>query len=82
MKKSLLSLLLFVLFVPSTLVAQTFVNLTPKPKTMTTATGTLTLPANFVISHSGLDAVMKAEVTRFAEELNLSTGLDLSLIHI
>ncbi len=76
MKKSLLSLLLFVLFVPSTLVAQTFVNLTPKPKTMTTATGTLTLPANFVISHSGLDAVMKAEVTRFAEQLNLSTGLN------
>lgn len=53
----------------------TFVNLTPKPKTMTVADGELALPQSFVISHSALPEAMQAEVGKFAASFSAATGM-------
>ena len=74
--KLLLSLLLCLLAWPWVASAQTqFVNLTPKPKTMTVGEGTLALPADFVVSYpAGLDADMVEEVNKFITVYNHATG--------
>ena len=74
--KLLLSLLLCLLAWPWAASAQTqFVNLTPKPKTMTVGEGTLALPADFVVSYpAGLDANMVEEVNKFITVYNHATG--------
>ena len=74
--KFLLSLLLCLLAWPWAASAQTqFVNLTPKPKTMTVGEGTLTLPADFVVGYSAdLDAEMVEEVNKFITVYNHATG--------
>lgn len=74
--KLLLSLLLCLLAWPWVASAQTqFVNLTPKPKTMTVGEGTLTLPTDFVVSYpAGLDANMVEEVNKFITVYNHATG--------
>lgn len=73
--KFLLSLLLCLLAWPWAASAQTFVNLTPKPKTMTVVEGTLTLPADFVVGYSAdLDAAMVEEVNKFITVYNHATG--------
>ena len=50
--------------------AQDFVNLTPKPKTMTTSQGCLTLPKQFGVSQTDLTDAMKAEVEKFLASYN------------
>lgn len=79
MKSRLLSLLVFLCMLPWTAQAQTFVNLTPKPKLMTVRQGTLPLPAEFVVNTTGLEEKSLAEVTRFVTEFNAATGLHASL---
>lgn len=81
MKRNLLSLLLLVCaaFAATTMQAQTFVNLTPKPKQMTVGTGELVLPAQFVVGTAGLDGEMAAEAARFVEAFNHATGYNASV---
>lgn len=59
---------------PCATFAQEFVNLTPRPKTMTVGTGTLTLPSSFVVSYTGLDEAQVAEVENFVTAFNAATG--------
>ena len=54
--------------------AQTFVNLTPKPKQMTVGEGSLSLSDRFVVSCSGLDEAQRNEVDRFVADYNAATG--------
>ena len=73
--KLLLSLLLCLLAWPWAASAQTFVNLTPKPKTMTVGEGTLTLPADFFVGYpADLDTEMVEEVNKFITVYNHATG--------
>ena len=62
MKHRLLCFLMLLSLLPGATWAQTFVNLTPRPKTMTVGKGTLALPAQFSISYTGLDADAVNEV--------------------
>ncbi len=57
--------------------AETFVNLTPKPKQMTVGTGELTLPQSFTVGHS-LSGDMQAEVSKFIATFTAATGLTVS----
>ncbi len=67
---------LLLLFCCTATHADTFVNLTPTPKTMTVGNGTLTLPAAFKIATTGnFSDEMTAEVTKFVTSLNAVTGL-------
>ena len=76
MQSKLIRLLLLALLLPLQGAAQTFVNLTPRPKTMTVASGSVALPTDFKISSVGLDDEMKAEINRFAADFIAATGLD------
>lgn len=79
MKHKLLLLLLCLPMMVGTLFAQSFVNLTPRPKSLTAKTGTLVLPAQFSINTSGLDEAMKSEVDRFVKDFTTTTGLEVSV---
>lgn len=79
MKNKILALLVFLLTLPSAVMADNFVNLTPRPKSMSVGSGTLTLPSSFTISHSGLSEEMTAEVNRLAEELRHVTGYNITV---
>ena len=79
MKNKLLALLVLLLMIPAMGWADNFVNLTPRPKTMTVGTGLLTLPASFTISCKGLDESMQQEVERFAAELQQVTGCNIQV---
>ena len=60
--------------------AQTsFVNLTPKAKSMTTTSGALTLPTNFVVNTANLPDSLVAEATKFVDAINLATPLNASV---
>ncbi len=75
MRKGILSLLMsLALLLPTSVSAQTFVNLTPRPKSMTVSTGALTLPSQFTISYSGLDEASINELNLFAASLTETTG--------
>lgn len=74
MKNKILSLLFLALTLPCLSFAQDFVNLTPVPKAMTTGTGELVLPRNFVVGTSGLSTEMAAEADRFVKDFNAATG--------
>lgn len=74
MKNKFLSLLLLMVLAVSPALAQDFINLTPKPKSMTAGTGTLTLPASFGVSKAGLPEDMQVEIDRFVTAYNLATG--------
>lgn len=54
----------------------TYVNLTPKPKSMTVGEGSLALPTQFSIQATALSPEMNAEITRFAADLKAATGID------
>lgn len=60
--------------------AQTFVNLTPRPKLMTVKTGTLTLPSQFSICQAGLDEQCNQEVQRFAKDYAAVTGAEVTIV--
>ncbi len=74
--KFFFSLLLCLLTWPWAASAQTtFVNLTPKPKSITVGEGSLVLPADFVVSYpAGMDASMVEEVNKFITVYNHATG--------
>ncbi len=75
MKQRLLCFLMsLTLLLPMSLTAQTFVNLTPKPKSMTVSTGALTLPSQFTISYTGLDEASVNELNLFATSYAEVTG--------
>lgn len=54
--------------------AQTFINLTPKPKQMTTGTGELVLPKEFAVGYGELPDSLAAEAQRFVAAFNAATG--------
>ena len=56
------------------------INLTPWPKEMTQKAGELELPASFAICMDGLNEAGQTETQRFADELHLTTGLDISIV--
>ncbi len=75
MKNRLLALLLSALaLLPLAAAADSFVNLTPRPKSMTVQDGTLTLPQTFAINCTGLTDAMADEAARFAADFNAATG--------
>lgn len=75
MKQRLLLVLCLLISLSSVLHAQTFVNLTPKPKSMTVGDGVLVFPQNFVVSYtSSFDEQMISEVNRFVTDFNQTTG--------
>lgn len=80
MKHRLLCFLMFLSLLPMSTWAQTFVNLTPRPKTMTVGSGTLQLPATFAVSYSGLDADAVNEVKQFATEYAAVTNAQVNVV--
>ena len=74
MKHRLLCFLMLLSLLPITTWAQTFVNLTPRPKTMTVKSGTLSLPSQFTISYTSLDESSVSEVNQFANDYQYATG--------
>ena len=75
MRHKLFGLLLALLLLPWTAaVAQTFVNLTPRPKTMNVYSGTLDLPNAFTISYGDVDEESVTEINRFATLYGDVTG--------
>lgn len=79
MKHRLLSLMMSLSLLSGGLYAQTFVNLTPRPKTMTVKTGSLTLPTQFVVSYSSLDESSISEVSQFINDYKQVTGSNVTL---
>lgn len=74
MKHKLLSFLLLLSLLPGATWAQTFVNLTPRPATMTVGTGSLALPSQFTVSYTGLDEDGVNEVNQFVNAYTKATG--------
>ena len=74
MKNKVLSLLLLLTLAVSPALAQDFVNLTPKAKSMQVGSGQLVLPAVFAVSVEGLPEEMAAEVQKFVSAYNAATG--------
>ncbi len=82
--KHLLTFLLVVLTSCGMLRAQEttapFVNLTPKPKTMTVGAGSYVIPADLKVSATGLPDDMAQEVGRFVADLNGATGFNAAAV--
>ncbi|MBP3512838.1 MAG: beta-N-acetylhexosaminidase [Prevotella sp.] len=74
MRKTTLLLLWLSLCLPLGLFADSRVNLTPVPKSMTLGEGTLVLPDAFGISAAGLPDSLVREAVRFADHINKVTG--------
>lgn len=64
----------------STSMAQTFVNLTPTPKSMTVGTGELVLPRAFAVSYAGLPDSIAAEAEHFVADFNAATGYEATAV--
>lgn len=79
MKNRLLGLLMMIALLPLGAWAQTFVNLTPRPKTMITGTGYLNLPNKFSINCNGADADCMLEAQQFANAYAAVTGAQVSV---
>lgn len=81
MKIKLIGLMVSLFLLAGTAVAQTFINLTPRPKSISVKAGQqLTLPSKFSISHSGLDEEEVNEVKRFADLYAAVTGAEVSVV--
>lgn len=81
MKRTIFSLLWLLWVLPLALPAQTFVNLTPRAKSMTTQSGELALPHDFKVSYSAdLNDGMRAEVARFVTDFNAATGYEARVV--
>ena len=74
MKNRILFLLFWMLVLPALSFADNFVNLTPRPRTMSTETGELVLPRQFVVSTAGLSPELAAEAEKFVIGFNHATG--------
>ena len=81
MKIKLIGLMVSLFLLAGTAVAQTFINLTPRPKSISVKAGQqLTLPSKFSISHSGLAEEEVNEVKRFADLYAAVTGAEVSVV--
>ena len=81
MKIKLIGLLVSLFLLAGAAVAQTFINLTPRPKSISVKAGQqLTLPSKFSISHSGLAEEEVNEVKRFADLYAAVTGAEVSVV--
>ncbi|MBQ5888638.1 MAG: family 20 glycosylhydrolase, partial [Bacteroidaceae bacterium] len=67
-------LLLVLIAIPATMLADSKVNLTPVPKKMTVGNGTLVLPQNFTIATGELPDSLSVEATKFANHFAGVTG--------
>ena len=74
MKNKILSLLFLALALPCLSFADNFVNLTPRPRSMSVENGELVLPQQFTVGTAGLSSEMLAEVTKFVNAFNAATG--------
>ena len=75
MKNKILWILMSLILSTGIASADNFVNLTPRPKTMTALPGEVVLPQDFVVGYnSALSAEMVAEVQRFVLDFNAATG--------
>ncbi|MBQ8969642.1 MAG: beta-N-acetylhexosaminidase [Bacteroidaceae bacterium] len=72
MKKTLTALLLATALIAS---AQSFVNLTPRPKSAVVNDGQLTLPPRLTVAYGSLPDSISREAARFVSDLNAATGL-------
>lgn len=79
MKLKLLGLSLLLSLSSIVVQAQSFVNLTPRPKTMVVGSGTLVLPSSFSINCNGLDEAITGEVEQFAQAISNTTGSNVSV---
>ena len=74
--------LLLALLVPGVSRAESFINLTPKPKTMSVGTGELVLPRDFSVSVEGMSDEMKAEAVKFVDAFNRATGYEATVTDV
>lgn len=74
MKRFILSLSFLCLCIAAQISANSTINLTPLPKSMTVGSGRLTLPASFGICTEGLSDDIVAEAAKFANVINKVTG--------
>ena len=74
MKKFTLLLFAFIIGISTSVNADSRVNLTPAPKTMTVGNGTLVLPQRFTISTGALPDSLSNEATKFANHFADVTG--------
>ena len=74
MRKSTLLLVLLLICLPMAMVADSRINLTPLPKSITTGTGTLTLPQSFTIVTGELPDSLSNEAVKFATLFEKVTG--------
>lgn len=68
--------LLICTLLPLGALAQSFINLTPKPKHMTVAEGEYVLPAGFTVGYGSLPDSLQAEAAKFVAAINKSTALN------
>ena len=81
MQRKLFTLLTLVaLLLPLGAWADDFVNLTPRPKTMTVTGGSITMPTSFTISCSSLPDSCVLEVQRFATAYSAVTGANVTVV--
>ena len=74
MRKSTLLLVLLLICLPMAMIADSRINLTPLPKSITTGTGTLTLPQSFTIVTGELPDSLSNEAVKFATLFEKVTG--------
>ena len=74
MRKITLLLIAIILGLPMVTMADSRVNLTPVPKSMTVGNGTLVLPQSFTIATGELADSLVAEATKFANHFAGVTG--------
>ncbi len=79
MKNRFFWLFFLVITVSGTIPAQNFINLTPKPRQMTTKSGELLLPRQFVITTGNLTTEEAAEAEKFAQIYQTVTGTDVTV---
>ena len=78
MKNRLFSLLMLLCLCTTSMLADDFINLTPRPRNMVEGTSTLTLPASFTVGYTNLPADMVTEVERFVTVFTTATGLQVT----
>lgn len=79
MKHRLLGLLMMLVMLPMGALAQTFVNLTPRPKTMIVGSGYLNLPSQFTINCNSVDQDCESEAQQFANAYAAVTGAQVNV---
>ena len=79
MKHRVLCFLMLLSLLPCATWAQTFVNLTPRPKTMTVGTGSLNMPTKFTVNYTDLDEDGVNEVKQFAAAYTAATGAEVNI---